>query len=421
VVSRRDAGLQSRPMAVANFYDIFVRHGLGNYYDVLLEVTLHPVMGRYLSHLGNQKANVALNQYPDENYAREIMQLFTIGLWELNTDGTRRLDPSGQPIASYDNTHITQLARVFTGLWVGGFSWMDGGWQDEHYAVPMQLHADRHDFGQKSLLRGFVLPQRAATAENALRDVQDAVRSIFEHPNTPPFVCKQLIQFLVSSNPSPAYVQRVQNVFVDNGSGVRGDLAAVARAILLDDEARSPVFSQNTASFGKLKEPVLRAMHLARVGQLASQNPVWWNWGSFRDSAFQEPTYAPSVFNFYRPDYKAPGVLTQQNLTGPVFQITDSFSTVSLPNLLWELVERGFREPGSYEYPLDLSAEIRLASQPEALADRVNLLFCCGQMTIGTRTQVLAGVNAISANMPATRAKLAIYLALTCPEGAVQR
>jgi uncharacterized protein (DUF1800 family) len=422
VISRRDAGLQSRPLAVANFYDIFVRHGLGNYLDVLTEVALHPCMGRYLSHLGNQKANPALNQYPDENFAREIMQLFTIGLWQLNADGTRQIDVSQQSIPTYGNEQITQMARVFTGLWVGGQDWLDGGWQDASYAVPMEMHADRHDFGTKTLLQGFVIPPRAASQENAMRDVKDAVKHLFDHPNTPPFVSRQLIQFLVTSNPSPAYIQRVQNVFVNNGVGIRGDLAAVARAILLDEEARSPAYSHGKTSFGKLKEPVIRAMHLARLGGLG-KNPqtLWWNWGSFRDAAFQEPTYAPSVFNFYRPDYKAPGILTQRQLNAPVFQITDSYSSISFPNLLWDIIQTGFSEWQSYSFPLDFSGEMQLANTPEALADRVNLLLCNGHMSAASRTQIVAAINAISSAEPAVRAKLAVYLAATCPEGAVQR
>ncbi len=421
VVSRRDAGLQSRPLAIANYYDIFVNHGLGNYADVLHEVALHPCMGRYLSHLGNQKANPALNQYPDENFAREIMQLFTIGLWELNTDGTRKLDGSGQPIPTYDNNHITQMARVFTGLWVGGQGWNDGGWQDESYAIPMELHPDRHDFEGKTLLNGFVIPARAATKENAERDIRDAVRHLFDHPNTPPFVSRQLIQFLVTANPSPQYVKRIQDVFVNNGQGVRGDLAAVAQAILLDAEARSPIGSLGDVKFGKLKEPVVRLMHLARLGKIDGNKAVWWSFGLFRESTFQEPTYAPSVFNFYRPDYRAPGLLTQRNLAGPVFQITDSYSSISMPNLLWDMIAGGFREYDNYNFPFDMRDEMALAGNAEALADHVALLLCGGQMSAASRSIFVTGINALPASDLGGRAKLAFYLGATCPEGATQR
>jgi len=422
VVSRRDAALEGRPLAVCDYYDIFVRHAFGNYCDVLLEVSLHPVMGRYLSHLGNQKANPALNQYPDENFARELMQLFTIGLWELNSDGTRRLNAGQEPIPTYSNTEITELARVFTGLWVAGQQWGQGGWQDASYAMPMVLHADRHDFGIKTLPGGSTIPARAPTQENAVRDVRDAVRHLFNHANTPPFVCRQLIQFLVTSNPSPAYVQRVQQVFVNNGQGVRGDLAAVVHAILLDAEARDPIASHATPSFGKLKEPVIRAMHLARIGQLAKvPNLVWWTWGGFAADSLQEPTYSPSVFNFYRPDYKAPGLLTQQNLSGPVFQITDSYSSIAFPNRIWDLVERGFWMWGAYSYPLDVAAEEELAGSPELLVDRVNLLLCGGRLTAASRDIILTALADVSPVQRSARAKLAVYLAASCPEGAVQR
>ena len=204
VTSMRDANLQDRALGMADYYDIFVRHAFGNYRDILTEVALHPCMGRYLSHVGNQKADPSINRYPDENFAREVMQLFTIGLWELNADGTRKVNGLGQNIPTYTNTQITQMARVFTGLWFGGHGWGDGGWTEQDMATPMTMHADRHDFGEKTLLGGFVIPQRSPTDENGTRDVSDALRLLFEHANGGPFIGRQLIQFLVSDNPSPA-------------------------------------------------------------------------------------------------------------------------------------------------------------------------------------------------------------------------
>ena len=344
VTSRRDPNLENKPLAMMDYYDIFVRHAFGNYFDVLREVTFHPVMGRYLSHIGNQKARPEINQYPDENYAREVMQLFSIGLWELNADGTRQLDGLGQPIPTYGNKEITEFARVLTGLWFGGQNWGDGGWTDEDSSVPMQMWAEKHDFGSKTLLRGYVVPARAPTVDNGVRDVEDALRNLFDHPNLPPFISRQLIQFLVTSNPSSNYIARVSAKFVDNGSGRRGDLATVVRTILLDEEARDPRWFQGARQFGRLKEPVQRAMGMARVGRLANYtNLVWWTWGEFYQAAFQEPTYSPSVFNFYRPDYRPPGLLTQFGLAGPAFQITDSYSCISFPNKLWEITESGLK------------------------------------------------------------------------------
>lgn len=419
VTSRRDANLENRCLGMADYYDIFVRHAFGSYYDILMEVTLHPVMGRYLSHVGNQKARPEINQYPDENYAREVMQLFTIGLWKLNPDGTRQLDAQDQPIPTYSNAEITQFARVLTGLWFGGHYWGGGGWTETDYATPMTMHSDRHDFGQKPLLDGYVIPARAPTQAEAMRDIQDAIRHLFEHPNTAPFVTRQLIQFLVTDNPSPACVARAAAVFTDNGHGRRGDLGAVVKAILLDPEARGPA---RPADFGRLKEPVIRAIALGRAfGMKQVPDLLWWDWNDFYNDSRQEPGYSPSVFNFYRPDYRAPGLLTQQGKAGPVFQITDSYSSISFPNRLWQMVIEGFSYWDEYRFPVDLSRERALAAQPERLVDHLNTLFCAGEMTRATRALILQAVHAIPAEQTAARARVAAYLALVCPEGAVMR
>ncbi|MBL9132688.1 MAG: DUF1800 family protein [Verrucomicrobiaceae bacterium] len=420
VASRRDANLENRCLGMADFYDIFVRRAFGNYEDILMEVTMHPVMGRYLSHVGNQKADPSINRYPDENYAREIMQLFTVGLWQLNPDGTRVL-VGGEPVPTYSNDEITQLARVMTGFWFGGDNWGGGGWTEQDYATPMSLHAARHDFGAKTLLGGFVIPARAATVENARRDVRDAVHHLFMHPNTPVFIGKQLIQFFVTDNPSPGYVQRVGAVFADNGSGVRGDLGVVVRAILLDAEARGPIGAQ-PAGFGRLKEPVIRTIAMARVlGMKQVPDLLWWDWGEFFNESRQAPTNSPSVFNFYRPEYRAPGLPTQNNLATPVFQITDSYSSISFPNRLWRMLEEGFSLWDQYRFPLGMAREEALAASPERLMDHFNVLFCAGQMRASTRALILDALSQIPADQTAARVRVAAYLALTCPEGAVMR
>jgi uncharacterized protein (DUF1800 family) len=423
VTSRRDANLQERVLGMSDYYDIFVRHAFGNYFDVLMEVTLHPVMGRYLSHVGNQKANPSINQFPDENYAREVMQLFTIGLWELNPDGTRKLDGMNNPIPTYSNQEITEMARVLTGLWFGGFLWGQGGWTDLDHTTPMTMHADRHDFGRKQLLDGFVIPARPATEEDGMRDIRDAIRHLFDHPNTGPFVGRQLIQFPVTDNPSPAYVQRVAAVFADNGSGIRGDLGAVIRAILLDEEARDPRFSEMRSDFGRLKEPVIRMMSVGRVfGLIDQENLRWWDWGDFYADARQEPTYSPSVFNFYRPAYRAPGLPTQFQLDTPVFQITDSYPSIAYPNRLWETLSEGFSLWEHYRQPLDFDRLRDLAEgDPGRMIDRLNLLFCVGRMSAGTRSIILDAVQQLTPEQTAERVRVATYLALTCPEGAVMK
>jgi uncharacterized protein (DUF1800 family) len=422
VISRREPNIENFPMAVTDYYDIFVRNAFGNYRDVLREVAFHPVMGRYLSSLGNQKARPEINQYPDENFAREVQQLFSIGLWELNLDGTRKLDANGQPIATYVNGQITEFARVFTGLWFGGQPWGANGWNDEDNATPMQLWAEKHDFGAKNLLKGFTIPARAPTVDNAIRDVDDALRNLFEHPNCAPFISRQLIQFLVTSNPSTNYVARVSAIFTNNGAGKRGDLAAVVKAILLDSEARDARWATGAPEFGRLKEPVQRAMAITRAGHLEKYtNLVWWMWGEFSAAAFQEPTFAPSVFNFFRPSYQPPGLLTTKGLVGPAFQILDSYSSISFPNKLWEITEQGLTHYGDYGFAPDYADLVPLAANAPALLDEVNLLFCGGEMTAATRDNILNTVQQVPAYDALLRARLAVYLAATCPEGAVQR
>jgi uncharacterized protein (DUF1800 family) len=422
VISRRDPNLENKPLAVADYYDIFVRNAFGNYYDVLREVTLHPVMGRYLSHIGNQKARPEINQYPDENYAREVQQLFTIGLWELNPDGTRQLDGFGQPIPTYGNAEITEFARVFTGLWFGGQSWGNNGWSDDDSSVPMQLWAEKHDFGAKNLLKGATIPARTATAENGMRDIDDALRNLFEHPNTGPFIGKQLIQFLVTSNPSSNYVARIAAKFANDGTGKRGNLAVVIKAILLDEEARDARWFLGAPEFGRLKEPAHRAMAIARTGNIGRYtNLLWWTWGDFNSAAFQEPTYSPSVFNFFRPGYQPPGLLTQAGLVGPAFQITDSYSSISFPNKLWEMTQNGLAYYGTYSFPPDYADLLPVSGDAGLLADQVNLLFCGGSMSAATRDNLVNAVNQVASYDRLLRIRLAVYLAATCPEGAVQR
>ncbi len=424
VTSRADISLGGKPQAMMDYYDIFVRNAFGNYHDILREVTFHPVMGRYLSSVGNQKARPELNLYPDENYAREIMQLFSIGLWELNPDGTRKLDNLGQPIQTYHAADITELARVFTGLWFAGQRLGSGGDADKDNIAPMQMWAETHDFGRKLLIRGFVIPDRLATPENGVRDIDDAVQNLFNHPNTPPFICRQLIQFLVTSNPTTNYVSRVAAKFIDDGSGKRGNLGAVVRAILLDPEARDPLLAFTSPQFGRLKDPVQRTMALARASKLMNYpDLVWWTDGLFYKETLQEPTFSPTVFNFYRPDYQPPGLLTAAGLVGPAFQILDAHTAISVPNKFWELTEQGFVwiQSHPYSFPPDYSDLLKLAGDPAALADEVNLLFCAGSMTFHTRDQILNALNQIVAYDLLERVRVAVYLAATCPEGAIQR
>ena len=420
VVSRRDAQLQQKPEGIADYYDMLSEHAFGNYGELLLNVATHPAMGWYLSHVGNQKADPTIPRFPDENFAREIMQLFSIGLWELNPDGTRKLDGSGEPIETYGNGEITELARVFTGLYYDSpYGWGSGGWDDSHYVKPMVMHPEHHDFGTKRLLNGYVIPARNASTSNGMKDIEDAIGSLLRHPNTAPFISTRLIQFLVTANPSPGYVGRVSSFFVDDGSGQRGNLAAVIKAILLDPEARR--FPDEPA-FGKLREPVIRTMHLGRLMKLTDEHSdfVWRNSdGGYYEYSFQEPTSAPNVFNFFTPEYQAPGEIRQLGLVSPGFQIVDSYSSISFPNLLWDYLIDGFSSGSRIVFPCDYSDWMPLAEDNEALLDRASLLLCAGQLSVETRNALR---NALAEPGLTGKDKIAVVLwtLINSPEGSIQ-
>ncbi len=314
VVSHTEFPLNARPEALAHYYDVLAKHAFGNFRALLGAVARSPAMGIYLSHQGNHKANRARNTLPDENFARELMQLFTIGLYELNPDGTPRTDASGQLIPTYTQSDIEELSRVMTG-WDLQFNSRYGRlWQNEGSLVhPMEFNTDEHDFGEKLLL-GQVIPANMPAG----RDLDAALDILFAHPNAAPFVSKHLIQRLVTSNPTPDYVRRVAAVFADNGDGVRGDLRATVKAILLDDEARSAA-AANADDYGKVVEPllaltgVLRAMDVSPLNgwfndQLDSTDPAkvegfYFFRSDHRWELGQAALRSPSVFNFYSPDF----------------------------------------------------------------------------------------------------------------------
>ncbi|MCH7227511.1 DUF1800 family protein [Haloferula sp. A504] len=422
VVSRRDAQLAERVEGLATYYDMLIDQAFGDYGGLLHDVSLHPVMGWYLSHVGNQKADPSIPRFPDENYAREIMQLFSIGLWDLNMDGTRKTDEFGQPIETYGNGEITELARVFTGLFFDApWGWGSGGWADDHYVKPMVMHPDYHDFESKTLLGGIVIPARDPSAENGLRDIRDAVDSLVRHPNTAPFISKKLIQFLVTANPSPAYVGRVAAVFADDGSGARGNLGAVVKAILLDSEARAV---PTDPAFGKTREPVIRTMHLARLMKLTEAHPdfVWWNPERTHYAySFQEPLLSPNVFNFFTPEYQAPGEIRNAGLVSPGFQIVDSYSAISFPNLLWEYLNEGYASGWSIRFDPDHHELLKVAGDHETLVDRVNLLLCAGNMSARTRTAILDAFAATPDLTAKDKVVVALWTTINSPEGATQR
>ncbi|MDA7891706.1 DUF1800 family protein [Akkermansiaceae bacterium] len=421
VISRQDGNIDQNVRSLARYYDRLVDHAFGNYYDLLMGVTLDPNMGRYLSHVGNLPPDPAINRFPDENYAREVMQLFSIGLWQLNQDGTRKLDQEGNPIPTYDNDTITELARVMTGLWFANNGWGSQTRQDQEHLVPMELFPENHDFDEKTLLNGFVIPARTPNIENGMQDIRDAIRHLFEHPNCAPFVCRSLIQFLVTSNPKPAYVARISAVFADNGTGERGDLGAVVKAILMDAEARDPAIA-TSPNFGIFREPVVRTMHLAKLTRMnRSGKLVWWDYGNYFEDTLQMPLNAPTVFNFYRPDYTPPGSLDRAGLDGPAFEIANSYTMVSLPNRFWNIADRGFRVSGRYQFTPDYGNFMPYLEDSDVLLDYLNVVVCAGNMGAKTRSIIKTNLANTAISDPVEKLRLAVYLAIMSPEGAVQR
>jgi uncharacterized protein (DUF1800 family) len=410
---------------VAHYNDILAEHAFGNYRTLLERVTLSPVMGLYLSHLRNAKADPVAGTNPDENYAREVMQLFSIGLVQLQPDGTLKLDEQGLPIPTYNQTTISQMARIFTG-W-GFFSSVANatnstsqfrrGSQD--YITPMMLYAVAHEPGTKDLspVLAEVIPANLGGTE----DLKRALDALHNHANTPAFISRQLIQRLVTDNPSPAYVWRVAEKFRNNGSGVRGDLGAVVRAILTDYEARSPAVADDPG-YGKLREPLLRYTGFLRGFSAASSSGRNVQ-DNVQNSLKQAALRAPSVFNFFEPGYVQPGPLAAAGLVAPEFQITDDTTAISVPNLFRTAVFAAATGNNAAKVLVpDYTAELALVNDVPALLDRLALVMAHGQLGTATRTRITAALAALSTNTTALeRVQTAVLLVATSPEGSTQR
>ncbi len=387
--------------AMTLWQNMLMKDAFGNFYDLLKDVTLSPVMGNYLDMVNNDKPNAATGTSANENYAREVLQLFSVGLNQLNADGTLQLDSSGNPIPTYTQDTITNFARVFTGwTYPPGSSFPS----PPGYSGPMVPFNSHHDTDAKTLLNGAVIPG-GGTAQ---ADLDAALQNIFNHPNVGPFICKQLIQHLVTSNPSPAYLGRVVAVFNDNGSGVRGDLKAVVSAILLDAEARrgdDP--TQVQANDGHLKEPLLLMTNLLRAMNART------NGDGFSDYAadmFQEPLNPPTVFNFYPPDYAIPNT----NLVGPEFQIFNSTTAITRANFVNDAV---YGKIGQ-SMTTDLTPYLPYASSPDQLVDKLGDLMMHGQMSPQMRSTIITAISGISDNT--RRIKTVLYLIATSSQYQVE-
>ena len=400
-----------RQFAAASFLDLLEANAFGNYRSLLQEVSLSPAMGEYLTYRGNVKANASTGALPDENYARELMQLFAIGLVQLNLDGTPKL-VNGLPQDTYALADITGLSRIFTG-WDWDLS-VGAGNTPDFQRRPMIQVASRHETGASTFLGSTVLAgQDGATSLTSALDI------IFAHPNVAPFVSRQLIQRLVTSNPSPAYVQRVATVFVNDGHGVKGNLAAVVRALLLDDEART---AGTAASYGKLREPILRLTGWARATGVTSASDAW-AIGDTSDPASrlgQSPGRSPSVINFYRPGYVPPNsAIGTAALVAPEFQITNESSVAGYINFMQTLVGSGIGDVKA-----DYTALLVLADGSQALLDELNLVLAAGRLSAATLATMKSALDSMASGTAATRANrvyAALVLVLAAPEYLVQK
>lgn len=410
VVSFTDATLRSQPRGVASYYDMLGENAFGNFRDLLETVALHPMMGVYLSHLKNQKENPETGRVPDLNFAREITQLFTVGQYKLNLDGTALTGADGKTVAAYTSADLEGLSQVFT-----GWSWYAGSVDTdrtnrrffgndanlERDWRPMQdynryaANTDFHSIGVKNFL-GVTIPAQTLATADTKGDLKIALDTLFNHPNVGPFTAKQLIQRLVTSNPSPAYVARVAAAFNDNGSGKRGDMKAVWKAILLDTEARTV---GSSTSAGKVREPVVRLANFMRAFNATSSSGRFMGIGNTDDPATrlnQTVLFAPTVFNFYRPGYvPSSKPIADAGLVAPEFQIVHDVSVAGYMNYMRSVVQVDTNRDIQQNY----TAELALAATPADLVDRMNLLLFAGTMPDALRTQLVAAVT--SRTLPA--------------------
>ena len=467
VVSLSSMEIDWRAYTITAYWDVLNQHAFGNFRHLLEAITLNPAMGYYLNTKGNQKED-GKGRLPDENYAREVMQLFTVGLYELNLDGSVKTDAAGKPLESYDSDDVSQLARVFTGydfdkayapgspngLQFPGKSYKV--WAREYARRPMTLDAAKHS----TLAVQFLGTTIAANTSGAAA-LKTALDTLFNHPNVGPFFGRQMIQRLVTSNPSPAYVARVASAFNNNGAGVRGDLKAVWTAILLDDEARSTT-TLTSPLFGKLREPMLRLVQWARSFSAVSKAGSWkmFDLSDASNSLGQSPLHSPSVFNFFRPGYIPPGTtLATSQATAPEFQIVNETTVGSYVNFMQTIVREGINTPspntaevlykdyvrtdiqGEYAELLALinnstinDAEAQRVSL--ALTARLNLLLTAGQLSSTSSAAITAALksamlqsnklitNANTSQMDARRRDLvaaAILMVLASPDYLIQK
>jgi len=433
-----------RSHAFAHYWDTLVKNAFGNFRQLLQDVALHPVMGFYLNSKGSQKENASTGRLPDENFARELMQLFTIGLYQLNLDGSLKLNASGNPIETYTQSDVSNLARVFTGydfdtsdgvrILVTGQSWTI---ESRDFArKPMAFDAAKHSTLAATFL-GVTIPANTP-GPTALKTALD---TLFKHPNVGPFFARQMIQRLVTSNPSAAYVGRVAAKFNNNGAGVRGDLKAVWSAILLDDEARGAATLTNNRS-GKLREPMLRLIQWARTFGVNSAAGSWkiFDTTSVDAQLNQSPLRAPSVFNYFRPGFIPPGtVMATEKATAPEFQLVNEITVGVYLNYMQGVIRYGIACPkpsvpeAAYAsaYVPDVVAnyaqEQLLVTNATALVAHLSLVLCAGQLSATTQALIVKALNATPVTTASTstvkleRIAAAVLLVMASAEYLIQK
>jgi uncharacterized protein (DUF1800 family) len=413
---------------MAAYWDMLKANVFGNFRTLLEDVTLNPAMGRYLNTVGNLKEDPATGRRPDENYAREVMQLFTIGLYDLNTDGSIKVDASGAKKEIYTQSDIENLARVFTGYDLDYARSASVNVPYLNYKIPdpeftrgkLAFNANDH-----STLAATFLGTTIPAGTDGPTALKSALDTLFNHPNVGPFFGRQMIQRLVTSNPSAAYVGRVAAAFNNNGAGVRGDLKAVWTAILTDAEARTLSTSANA---GKVREPIVRAVQWGRTFNVSSVSGNWllYGQGGSDYGLAQEPLRSPSVFNFFRPGYVPPNTaIASAGLVAPEFQLHDEVSNAGYINYLADFVSStfGYRN----DIKPDYSALLPIASDAKALVDWVNLHLTANQLSANTLTLIQASVEKLAITATSTdkdrlnRIYGAVLLVMACPEYIIQK
>ncbi|QRN97051.1 DUF1800 domain-containing protein [Archangium violaceum] len=409
---------ESEPkVAMAGYLNLLSTQAFGNFRQLLEAVTLHPAMGNYLDMVNNRAFTTSGKAIePNENYAREMLQLFTLGLFKLNEDGTEKVDSTGAPIPAYTEAQVQAFARALSGWTYGNAAGCPtvGRNNTANFTLPMVGCDVNHDSTSKTLLRGAV----TTAGGSATLHLKEALDNVFADPNLPPFICKQLIQHLVTSNPTPAYVQRVVNVFKNNGSGVRGDLRAVVRKILEDDEARGPQAPLGQyATYGHLRPPALYITSLVRWlnGTLdtAEGKDPGAKLNAWSRALGQYVPRPPSVFSYYPPNAPAPG---GSGLLGPEFAILDTATVAARANVVHELLFSTAPATAGVIVNLDT-----LPSDPNDLVLWLSRYWLHDTMSSELQLAIYGAITDTRASTVAQKKKLAVYLTSLSPEFQIQR